>query len=117
MIVAVHVAKKRRLRRYFLKVGGCACVSMTTLRILLERNSGGSAAHLPNDMLARDATGERIALGPARNFLPYESRAADRAGASTWVQIDLGSAQPIDAVILYPSNKYFMAYTDSGRLI
>ena len=83
-------------------------MSVTTSGFWLSATSAAALPTSQQDLLARDATGERIALGPARNFRCYESRTTERAEASSWIQVDLGSAQPIDAVILYPSNKYFM---------
>jgi DUF1680 family protein len=46
---------------------------------------------------------ERMAFSPATWYRPYVSRVARSAAASTWVQIDLGTTQAIEAIRLYPA--------------
>jgi hypothetical protein len=50
-------------------------------------------------------TGEWMAATPASTFRAYRSKPAKTADATTWVQIDLGAARPIDAVKIYPANE------------
>jgi len=50
-------------------------------------------------------TGQRIAATPTHKYRPYRSKAAQVAETTTWVQIDLGAQQPIEAVLLYPANQ------------
>ena len=50
-----------------------------------------------------NAESERMAYTPATAYRPYESKPAGKAGAATWVQVDLGSSQPIDEVKLFPA--------------
>lgn len=45
----------------------------------------------------------RMAFTPAWDYRPYTSKIAGSADATTWVQIDLGSSQAIQAVELYPT--------------
>lgn len=47
----------------------------------------------------------RIAATPAHSYRPYRSKRAKSADVTSWVQIDLGTVQPIDAVLLYPANQ------------
>ena len=44
-----------------------------------------------------------MAFTPATAYRPYETKPADRADEITWVQVDLGSSQPIEAVKLFPA--------------
>ncbi len=48
--------------------------------------------------------GEWIAATPASAYRAYRSKPAKKADAPTWVQIDLGTRQPIDRVKVYPAN-------------
>lgn len=50
-------------------------------------------------------TGHRIAATPTYSYRPYRSKRANSANATSWVQIDLGTALPLDAVMLYPANQ------------
>jgi DUF1680 family protein len=52
-------------------------------------------------------TGEWITMTPASAYRPYRSKPAQTADSTTWVQIDLGEARPIDFVKVYPSNDRF----------
>lgn len=50
-------------------------------------------------------TEHRIAATPTHRYRPYRSKRAESAEVTSWVQIDLGSIQSIDAVMLYPANQ------------
>ncbi len=50
-------------------------------------------------------TGDRIASTPAFNYRAYRSKGSEAADAVSWVQVDLGEPQMIDAVKLYPANQ------------
>ena len=50
-------------------------------------------------------TSEWIAATPASAYRAYRSKPAKTADATTWVQIDLGTSQPIDIVKAYPANE------------
>lgn len=50
-------------------------------------------------------TGERMAPTPATAHRAYRSKPVTDAALSTWVQVDLGSSLPIDAVVLYPASE------------
>lgn len=63
---------------------------------------------LPKDP-AGDLTGERVAYTSATWYRPYKSRIADAPDNSTWVQIDLRSARPIDEIKLLPWHLGFPA--------
>ena len=58
------------------------------------------------EWFGQDITGERVAVTTAAPYRAYRSRLSDRAAATSWVQIDLGAAQSIHAVKVYPSNKF-----------
>ena len=48
------------------------------------------------------AINDWIAMTPATYYRPYVCKLAKNGTALAWVQVDLGSRQPIDAVRLYP---------------
>lgn len=50
-------------------------------------------------------TGERIAATPTFRYRPYRSKSATSAEATSWIQVDLGRENPIDAILLYPANQ------------
>lgn len=52
--------------------------------------------------LVVDLTAERMAVSAASFYRPYRSKSVGSPNMTTWVQIDLGSSQPIEAVKLYP---------------
>ena len=58
-------------------------------------------------------TGDRIAATPAFNYRAYRSKAAETPDANAWVEIDLGQAQPIEAVKLYPTNQKMIPGKDA----
>ncbi len=53
-----------------------------------------------------DASGERLALALGWFYRPYFSRTSETPDWITWVQVDLGSREPLDAVKLYPASPY-----------
>ena len=55
------------------------------------------------DGLGRYATGERMAATPATFYRAYRSKSSTTPHITTWLQIDLGKSQAIDAVKLYPA--------------
>lgn len=55
--------------------------------------------------MASVLTHHRIAATPTYSYRPYRSKRAMTAGTASWVQVDLGSVQSIDAVMLYPANQ------------
>jgi DUF1680 family protein len=60
-------------------------------------------AAIPDNPANLNAKEERMAFTPATAYQPYESKPANRADAITWVQVDLLSSQPIEAVKLCPA--------------
>jgi len=61
----------------------------------------GLKADAASDALTRD----RIAATPTFRYRPYRSKRAKVAETTSWVQIDLGAAQTIDAIRLSPANQ------------
>ncbi|MGB8258775.1 MAG: beta-L-arabinofuranosidase domain-containing protein, partial [Terracidiphilus sp.] len=62
------------------------------------------AADAPaNPALAPWLTGMRMAATPATAWRAYRSRISKSAAVTTWVQVDLGRAVAIDAILLYPA--------------
>ena len=55
------------------------------------------------DGLRRYATGEQMAATPATFYRAYRSKPTTNPHITTWLQIDLGKNQSIDAVKLYPA--------------
>ncbi|MES2221890.1 MAG: beta-L-arabinofuranosidase domain-containing protein [Acidobacteriota bacterium] len=53
--------------------------------------------------LGRYATGEQMAATPATFYRAYRSKPSTNPHVTTWLQIDLGKANAIDAVKLYPA--------------
>ncbi|MGO8718498.1 MAG: beta-L-arabinofuranosidase domain-containing protein [Acidobacteriaceae bacterium] len=53
--------------------------------------------------LGRYASGEQMAATPATFYRAYRSKPSASPHITTWLQIDLGRSQPIDAVKLYPA--------------
>jgi DUF1680 family protein len=58
--------------------------------------AAGAAMYLTND---------RIASTPTFDYRAYRSKGAVSAGTTSWVQIDLGTTRPVEAVKLYPANQ------------
>ncbi len=63
-------------------------------------------AATPTTYPVPEANGDRVALALGSFYRPYFSRLSDQPDATTWVQIDLGSREFIDAVRLYPASPY-----------
>lgn len=79
--------------------------SFATLTLVVSPNLC-SAHPLPPRAVTRSvpgATGERMASTPSSLFGPYTCQVSDTPDMTTWVQIELGTSQPIDAIRLYPS--------------
>ena len=53
--------------------------------------------------LGRYATGEQMAATPATFYRAYRSKPSTSPHITTWLQLDLGRSQTIDAVKLYPA--------------
>ena len=53
--------------------------------------------------LSRYATGEQMAATPATFYRAYRSKPTTSPHITTWLQIDVGKTQAIDAVKLYPA--------------
>ena len=53
--------------------------------------------------LGRHATGEQMAATPATFYRAYRSKPSTSPNVTSWLQIDLGKSQSIDAVKLYPA--------------
>lgn len=86
-------------RREFINGVACAGASVA-LQSLAQDVSIVEAAGNPVGALAAEG---RMAWNPATAFRSYVSKRAENASASTWVQIDLGSVVPVEAVRLYPA--------------
>ena len=86
-------------RRHFLHIAGSAGIGLVAHEIFCSQ---AVAAEGPPPL--PDATGDRVAGATAWRYRPYKSRAVDKAELSTWVQIDLGSTRPIQAVQVYPAH-------------
>jgi len=50
-------------------------------------------------------TEHRIAATPTHSYRPYRSKRSKSADVTSWVQVDLGVDQAIEAVVLYPANQ------------
>ena len=53
-------------------------------------------------------------LTSAAATLGYHSAISDDPGAEKWVQVDLGSVQPIDEILLYPAHEVFGGHPGPG---
>ena len=53
-----------------------------------------------------EANGERYALPLGSYYRPYFSRSSEKPDVTTWVQVDLGSREPLEAIKLYPASPY-----------
>jgi uncharacterized protein len=91
----------------------------TFLELAVSSGAGISAAKLlaPPSLLAaaihssagqRYATSEWVAATPATYYRPYVSRPATTASVESWVQVDLGTSQRVDAVRLEPAGGHEM---------
>src|SRR5487761_1471171 len=88
-------------RREFVAGSACFTAALAAWQTVW---SDALLAAEPDEYIALLASGTgRMAFTPATHYRPYLSKIADSADTTTWVQVDLGSSQPIDAVELYPS--------------
>lgn len=86
-------------RRHLLRASALGGMGLAIGPLLkFDRALAASPASAP----APGATGELMATSGSSFFRPYRSRLVPTPEATTWVQIDLGSSQSIDAVKLYP---------------
>lgn len=92
-------------RREFIGAATCAGVALTAPDLFFSETAAAAGLSPLTDVAPlADATGERIAAYTAKPFRAYQSRVADKPDEFTWMQIDLGSAQPIEEVRLHPSH-------------
>jgi DUF1680 family protein len=87
-------------RRKFLGKTIGTGAGLTALRVF---GPSSIFAAIPDNPANLNAKAERMAFTPATAYRPYVSKPANRADAITWVQVDLRSSQPIEAVKLYPA--------------
>ena len=87
-------------RRKFLGKTVSTGAGLTALRVF---GPSSIFAAIPDNPANLNAKEERMAFTPATAYRPYETKPADRAGEITWVQVDLGSSQPVEAVKLFPA--------------
>jgi len=76
--------------------GGLLAGSVLDAQALQAAAQGDAASYLTKD---------RIASTPTFRYRPYRSRHVAAAETATWVQIDLGAAQRIDEIRLFPANQ------------
>lgn len=89
-------------RRTFLESAACTAAGvLAPPRLFAATVAAPSIAIDP----ATNKTGERIAATPTFKYRPYRSKSSPSADATSWLQIDLGNEQPIEAVLLYPANQ------------
>lgn len=93
-------------RRHFL--GSTALGSMGLAMPPLLRFERASAAGSPTADIP-DAAGGRMAAAEGSFYRAYRSRPASTSDVTAWVQIDLGSSQPIEVVKVYPSRTHLLA--------
>lgn len=94
-------------RRTFLEAAGLGGLGWIVLSIVpFEKAVARNVASLPTD-----ATGDCIAASVSSFYRSYQSKSSENADVVTWMQVDLGSSQFIDAVKIYPANKLFSAGT------
>jgi uncharacterized protein len=88
-------------RRRFLGIAAYAGTSVVAASFLDP--SMLFAAAEPGTELGRYATGEQMAATPATFYRAYRSKPSTNPHITTWLQIDVGKSQAIDAVKLYPA--------------
>src|SRR5262245_25000700 len=93
-------------RRQFVAGAG---VSVATVSLFNGRKANGAVASVPGQATT---TEENVAEIWAPAFMAY-ALTTDAADINTWVQIDLGSSQPLDAILLYPGRADLL--WDGGR--
>jgi DUF1680 family protein len=87
-------------RRKFLGKTVSTGAGLTALQIFEPNSILAAISDNPPNLNAKE---ERMAFTPATAYRPYESKPANKADEITWVQVDLRSNQPIDAVKVYPA--------------
>lgn len=86
-------------RRQFINSTALGSLSLAASPVLTFDEAFASDRLSP---LAPGAATEHMASASASFFRPYSSTVVDSPDVKTWVQIDLGSTQTIEAVKLYP---------------
>jgi DUF1680 family protein len=89
-------------RRRFLEMTIGTGASASALRLFSSAILLGRAADV--SATPKYAIPDWIAATPATFYRPYVSKSVRNASALAWVQVDLGSRQPIGAIRLYPSS-------------
>jgi uncharacterized protein len=89
-------------RRRFLGITIGTGASATALHLLGSSAFASGAAEV--SPTKRYEIADWIAATPATFYRPYSSKPLTQANAVSWVQVDLGSHQPFEAVKLYPSS-------------
>ncbi len=84
--------------------GGALAGGLLEPEMLMGAAQGEPASYL---------TADRIAATPTFKYRPYRSRRAADAETRSWVQIDLGAPQRIDAVRLFPANQRLVPGQDA----
>jgi DUF1680 family protein len=87
-------------RREFL---GTSVKTGTLIGALQSLSPSSLLAAVVGRSVSLPVTAGRMAYTPASAYRPYISKLARKFDAVTWIQIDLGSSQPIDSVTLYPA--------------
>lgn len=89
-------------RRNFISaaaLGGLGAAVSPILPFDYALPGGAPSVHVPG------ATGECMAASTGSFYRPYRSKSSGDPWVTTWMQIDLGSSQSIEAVKLYPFTK------------
>jgi DUF1680 family protein len=89
-------------RRSFLRNTACAGVGILTVE---PSSPAALLADFGTPQLSRYLSGMRMAATPATDYRAYRSKPVTNPDTPTWVQIDLGRALPIEAVMLYPASE------------
>src|SRR5579863_10105706 len=89
-------------RRDFILGTTCVAADLTLANTI---NPLSALAETAPPILAHHATGMRMAATPAARYRAYRSKAVQSPDVRTWVQIDLGSSIPIDAIQLFPASE------------
>ena len=89
-------------RRDFILGTTCVAADLTLANTI---NPLSALAETAPPILAHHATGMRMAATPAARDRAYRSKAVQSPDVRTWVQIDLGSSIPIDAIQLFPASE------------
>jgi DUF1680 family protein len=84
-------------RREFLESGAAAGAVLAASPLLASAVPGSNGTPASSVKLEG-----RTAFAPATRYRPYKSKPVQAAATPTWVQFDLGEAQPVEAVRLYP---------------